>query len=329
MQSNSVSATATLCEAFSVASDVRLMRFDVAGAGVHTSPGSHLTFEIPLREGTTTRSYSVVDDGLRPDLVSIAVKRERPGRGGSAHMWSLEPGAAVRIVESGNSIPVSFTAPNYLLIAGGIGVTPMTAIASALSAARRPMKMAYCVRSPAHAAFADRLADLLGDGLSLHYSDEAGRLDVAALIAEVEPGTQLYFCGPQSLSDAIKAAWAARRLPVQDLRYETFASSGLKPAQAFTVTVEETGRTVEVPEDRTLLEALVGSGHEIMFECLKGECGLCKFAVTEAEVEIDHRDVFLSEHERQAGDSICACVSRLPGGHATLRIDGIQHGRSG
>ena len=330
MQSQSVSATALLRETVPAASDVQLMRFQIDDAGVHTTPGSHLTFEIPLAGGaTTTRSYSVVDDGSGPGLVSIAVKREQTGRGGSAYMWSLAPGAEIRVVESGNSIPVSYTAPGYLLIAGGIGVTPMTAIASALRAAKRPVRMAYCAKSAGHAAFADRLRELLGDDVTFHYSDEGRRLDVEALLAGVEPGTQLYFCGPQRLSDAIKAAWAARGLPVQDLRYETFGSSGRKPTEPFVVTVEETGRTVEVPADRTLLEALTESGHDVMYECLKGECGLCKLAVVEADAEIDHRDVFLSEHERQAGDSICACVSRLAGGHARVRIDGILHGRAG
>lgn len=328
MQSNSVSATARLREARPIASDVRLMRFEIVDGEVHSSPGAHLTFALPLG-GEATRSYSVVDDGLRPDLISIAVKREDPGRGGSAYMWSLEPGAEIHVVESGNSLPVSYAATDYLLIAGGIGVTPLTSVASALRAAGRPVRMAYCAKSAERAAFADRLSELLGDQIAFHFSDEGRRLDVERLIEGVEPGTQVYFCGPQSLSDAIKRAWATRKLPVADLRYETFANSGRLPVTPFSVTVEETGRTVDVPAGTTLLEALVGSGHEIMYECLRGECGLCKLAVTAADAEIDHRDVFLSEHEKAAGDSICACVSRLAGGHARIRVDGIEHGRSG
>jgi vanillate O-demethylase ferredoxin subunit len=328
MQSNSASATARLREARPIASDVRLMRFEIVDGTVHNTPGAHLTFALPLGGGTT-RSYSVIDDGLRSDLVSIAVKRESPGRGGSAHMWSLDPGADIHIVESGNSLPVSYAAKDYLLIAGGIGVTPLTSVASALRSADRPVRMAYCAKSADHAAFADRLTELLGDRIAFHFSDQGSRLDVERLIDTVEPGTQVYFCGPQRLSDAIKRAWAVRKLPVADLRYETFASSGRLPVTSFSVTVEETGQTVDVPPDITLLEALVGSGHEIMYECMRGECGLCKLVVTAADAEIDHRDVFLSEHEKSAGDSICACVSRLSGGHARIRVDGISHGRSG
>lgn len=329
MQSTKTSAKARLTEACLAASGIRLMRFEILEGSVHTSPGSHLTFAIDLPTGATTRSYSVVDDGRFPELISVAIKLEEPGRGGSRFMWSLQPGDEVRIVESGNSMPLSFDRSDYVVIAGGIGVTPMTAIVAALCASGRSVSMVYCARSREHAAFTQRLTDLLGEKLRFHYDDEGDFLDVEGLVAGIGEGTQVYICGPLGLMNAVRSAWSARGLPGRDLRFETFANSGGEASRPFDVTVEETGRTVHVPAGQTLLDALVHSGHDIMFECLKGECGLCKLVVTKADGAIDHRDVFLSEREKETGESLCACVSRLSGGHAHIRIDGISHGRSG
>ena len=329
MESQRATATARLKEASLAATGIRLMRFEILEGAVSTSPGAHLTFEMQLKDGLATRSYSVVDDGMAPELITVAVKLEDPGRGGSRHMWSLEPGDEIKIIESSNSMPVSFDRRNYLVVAGGIGITPMTAIVAALRSSGRAVRMVYCARSREHAAFHDRLSSLLGDGLVMHYDAESGFLDVEALVSGVEPGTQVYICGPIGMMNAIKAAWAARGLPAHDLRYETFANSGTERSQPFDVTVVETGQTVHVEAQQTLLDALVKSGHEVMYECLKGECGLCKLEVTQADTGIDHRDVFLSEREKASGESLGACVSRFAGGHAHVRIDGISHGPTG
>lgn len=328
MQSETINTRLRVVEVDLATKDVRIIRFSRVDSLMNVSAGAHLTFEFMSKGELITRTYSAVDDGQAPGLLTIAVKYEEASRGGSAHMWSLTPGDEINVIGTGNSMPVSYSAPHYLLIAGGIGITPMIGIARSLIAAGKSVKMAYCAKSRDHAAFADSLEQMLGKDLTLFLSDEGNRLDVDALIENTAPATLVYFCGPLRLAEAVKSAWSQRYLPVQNLRYETFASSGSRPAQTFQVTVQETGKTIQVLEQQSLLDALVESGHEVIYECLKGECGLCKVEIVETNSEIDHRDVFLSDQERLEGKALCCCVSRLARGEAKIRIDGIQHGRS-
>lgn len=329
MHNSHLDAQATVAELTDVAKGIRRLRLRIPDDMPMRTAGAHVTFALETPQGRIERSYSVVDDGLAPDLLTISVKLEPASKGGSRHMWSLKVGDAVRIVGYANSMPVSFGAAEYVLVAGGIGVTPMTGIARALCTAGKTLRMIYCARSPEEAAYVDVLRAQLGDRLTMIYDSEGDRLDVQQLVSEMSQTTLLYMCGPKGLSDAIKAAWDTQHQPSQNLRYETFGNSGTRQTLPFSVVVEETGRTVEVPEDTSLLDALLASGHAMLSDCRKGECGLCKVHITQVDGDIDHRDVFLSTRERAAGNCICACVSRLGGGKMTIRIDGIQHGRTG
>lgn len=328
MKAARASATATVAEARDVAKNVRLLRFEVVGDHIPNEAGAHVDFAIPHGDTTIVRSYSVVDDGSGSDLLTVSVKLEPKSRGGSKYMWSLGPGDTVDIVGFENAMPASYGASNYIVVAGGIGVTPLTGLTRTLHRAGKNVRMAYCARSPEEAAFVDMFRDLLGKNLDLYFDSENNLLDVDGLVGSIEPGTMLYMCGPMGLTEAIRKAWKERQLPVQDLRYETFANSGTQPIRPFRVVVEETGKSVEVPEDQSLLETLIESGHEILSDCRRGECGVCKLNVISTTAAIDHRDVFLSPREHEAGNSICCCVSRVAGGEIRVSIDGIEHGRS-
>lgn len=328
MRANSLSVDAKVVETRQIAEEIRLIRFAVQRGALQLEAGAHITFDIPQQNGVISRCYSVVDDGQTQGLVTIAVRRERMSKGGSKYMHALQVGDSIVISSCGNLMRPAFSGEAYVVLAGGIGITPMTGIVRALMRTGKPVRMIYCARSAQDAAFVPEMQALLGDRLQTCFDNIGQTLDIPKLVASLSRDTIVFMCGPQGLMNAVKAAWRLAGLPIENLRYETFASSGSSPNAAFTVTVSETGRTIEVAENESLLDALLSSGHQILSDCRRGECGLCKINVTQLEGHLDHRDVFLSDLERADRNCICACVSRLASGSMNVSIDGIQHGRA-
>lgn len=288
-------------------------------------PGSHLDIGVTIDGRADTRSYSLVGepDG---DVYRIAVKRDDCGRGGSQAMHRLKPGARVAMSSPKNKFELEFDRPGYLLVAGGIGITPMLGMAAALARRGARFRFVYCVRTREECAFLGELKAMAGDNLSVFVSDEGQKLDIAGEIATLDPNGELYLCGPMRMLDAARQAWdAAGRKPAA-LRTETFGSSGRYATQAFTVRTMPQGREVSVPANMTMLDAMIEAGIDVMWDCKRGECGLCALTVLETTTPIDHRDVFFSEHERAEGRKICACVSRAVGG--TITVDTAYRGKA-
>ena len=303
--------------------EFELLPEDVAALAF--APGAHLQVRLPLTDGEPqTRSYSLI--GLpNGSCYRIAVKRMDAGRGGSLHMWQLTRGDRLVISEPQSHFPLSFDAPSYLLIAGGIGITPLVAMAEALNVHRTnhaiSVRMVYGARRSDEAdefAYADRLREALGTGLQLLNADAGERIDFAAEIAQLHPDGQVYCCGPVPMLDAIKKAWANASRPAQNLRFETFGNSGHLESQSFTVRVPRHHLEIEVAVSTSLLDALQAAGVAVLHDCRRGECGLCTLDILSVDGELDHRDVFLSEREKQAATRLCACVSRARG---TLTLD--------
>jgi ferredoxin-NADP reductase len=283
-------------------------------------PGSHLQVQVMTAQGKLqTRSYSLVGEG-DGQCWRIAVKRLDDGRGGSLAMWRLAVGDRLQVSAPQNHFLLDTSAPGYLLVAGGIGITPLVLMAERLGEhARRTgvaVKMLYGARHAGEFAYLDRLREALGDGVAAH--EGAAPIDFASAIAALPQGGQLYTCGPVPMLEAVKRAWQAAGRAPADLRFETFGSSGRLATQAFTVRIPRHDLAITVPADCTLLEALDAAGVETLSDCRRGECGLCAMDVLAVDGEVDHRDVFLSEHEKQATTRICACVSRAVG---TLTLD--------
>lgn len=283
--------------------------------------GSHLDVRVVVDGRQEKRSYSLVGDprvSSRDGVYRIAVKRMEPGRGGSRFMWSLETGAEVAVGVPHNHFPLAFGAPEVLLVAGGIGITPIVGMAQALQERGEPVRMVYAARSADELAFADELRALLGDRLATFANDRGESLDLGAEFARLPAGGRAWVCGPVTLLDGARAAWAAAGRPMADLHIETFGNTGHHATEPFWVEIPRHGLRLAVPPERTLLDVLEAAGLDTLSDCRRGECGLCAMDVLRCDGTIDHRDVFFSTHEKTESRRMCACVSRVAGGSVVL-----------
>ena len=307
-------APGRVVESTPVAAGVRRITVERPASG-RAAPGSHLDVLVPLEQGTVTRSYSLVesnDDGSR---LTLSVQLAAASRGGSAVMHTLAEGDVLETSQPLQNFPLRIGAPRYVLLAGGIGVTAIVEMARVLRSLGADYRLVYVGRSREVMAYAGELAALHGDRLVLHVDDEGTPLDVGALVESVATGdlaasTELYMCGPIRLMDAVRRAWRSAALPPTNLRYETFGNSGWFDPEPFVVRLPQLGIETTVGAGTTVLDALTAAGADLMYDCLKGECGLCLVDVAAIDGTIDHRDVFLSAAQQEAGRRLCLCVSR-------------------
>jgi ferredoxin-NADP reductase len=309
---------ATVRSVRTVARDVRLVEIEPAAGAAAYPLGSHLDLSLLIDGLPDTRSYSLVGAGPVAGCYRIAVKLLTNSRGGSRWVHQLVAGQPVRISKPSSHFQLFHGRPEYLLIAGGIGITAVVGMAEMLARRDRPFRLAYAGAHRDQMPFLDELADICGSSLEVFVSGEGHRLDVRASIDSLHPDGEAYVCGPLRLMDAARTAWTATGRPPPRLRIETFGASGRYPTASFTVRVADAGREIEVPASRTMLAALSEAGVDMMWDCLRGECGLCTVAVLDNDQPLDHRDVFLSEDERVAATALCACVSRASGGTVTV-----------
>jgi vanillate O-demethylase ferredoxin subunit len=278
--------------------------------------GGHLQMQVLVSQGVTsrphTRSYSLIG---QPDgeFYRIAVKRLDDGRGGSKAMWQLAVGDRLQISEPQNHFPLDLAAPAYLLVAGGIGVTPLVGMAVLLAQRGATVRMLFGARSELELAYFASLKAALKDDLKTAIAEKGDHIDFEFEIASLPPQAQMYVCGPVSMLDAARKAWAKAGRPLADLRYETFGSSGRFAPQAIRVKIPRHNLDITVPADNGLLDELEMAGVQAMYDCRRGECGLCAMDVLSVVGEIDHRDVFLSDEEKASNKRICVCVSRVVG----------------
>jgi ferredoxin-NADP reductase len=275
------------------------------------APGTHVDVRVPLAGSGDVRSYSVVESSDDGGLLTISVLRVPRSRGGSAFMHGLSPGDELDVTQPLQNFPLRVGAPSYVLLAGGIGITALAEMARVLRHVGADYTLVYVGRSRARMAYAAELAEQHGDRLVLRVDAEGTPLDVAELVGSVEPRTELYMCGPIRLMDAVRRGWQDRGLPPANLRYETFGSSGWFDTEEFVARVPERQLETTVRSDETLLEALTRAGVDLMYDCRKGECGLCVLDVDSVDGVLDHRDVFLSTGQQERAGSVVTCVSRV------------------
>ena len=265
-------------------------------------PGAHLDVQLVTRH---ERQYSLCGDPADTRAYRIAVLREELSRGSSAYVHRfLRVGSTVRVRPPRNLFALG-DADAYLLLAAGIGITPILAMARHLAATGADWRMISLARHADDVAFAVDLA-AFGDRVRIHLSSEEGRLDLGAVLDGLAPGTDVYACGPGGFTDELTERSAALPPGVR-LHLERFEPKRQEhgPDEAFTVVAARSGRRIEVPADRPLLGTLQGAGLDVAGSCLRGVCGSC--AVTVLDGVPDHRDSLTAD---PASPTIYPCVSR-------------------
>ncbi|MFF0013959.1 PDR/VanB family oxidoreductase [Streptomyces sp. NPDC005374] len=274
-------------------------------------PGAHI--DVLLGPGLE-RQYSLCGDPADRSGWRIAVLREPAGRGGSAHVHEqLEQGDKVRVRGPRNHFALR-PAPRYRFIAGGIGITPILPMLAAAEAEGAQWTLLYGGRSRDSMAFTEELSRY-GDRVTVAPQDETGLLDLASVLDGVPEGTLVYCCGPGALLDAVEA-----RCPAGLLHVERFAPKE-QPVGAnteFEVELAQSGKSLTVPADVSVLDAVRASGVEVLFSCTEGTCGTCETDVLEGTP--DHRDSVLTDEEREAGETMMICVSRCRGRKLVLDL---------
>jgi vanillate O-demethylase ferredoxin subunit len=285
------------------------------------SAGSHV--DVAVADGIT-RQYSLCNDPTESHRYQIAVLRDANTRGGSAAMHDrLQVGDTVEISAPKNHFPLAHDARRHLLLAGGIGVTPILCMAERLALTGARFDMHYCTRSVERTAFRERIArSRFAPRVRFHHDDgdAAQKLDIAALLARPEPGTHLYVCGPKGFMDAVLGTARAQGWLDAQVHCEYFAAeqAPTEGDQAFEVQLASSGRIVVVPRDKTVVQALVEAGVEVLTSCEQGVCGTCLTRVLEGVP--DHRDLYLSAEEQAANDQFTPCCSRARSARLVLDL---------
>lgn len=284
------------------------------GALPEYKPGAHIDLHMP---GGLVRQYSLTNlaDGKR---YVLGVARDRASRGGSRWLHEqARPGDVIRASDPRNTFPLDETAQMSVLLAGGIGVTPLLAMARRLDELGRAWRLHYAVRERNVAAFMDAFGMLNGE-VCLHVDAEAGGLiDISGIVAKAPAEAHLYCCGPAAMIEAFEAA-AAGRDP-DTVRVERFTATTPRADDgSLTVELARSGLTIQVGPDQTVLEAILAAGVSAPASCRNGVCGTCETKVLAGQP--DHRDMILSDAEKQAGRTMMICCSRAHSSSLTLDL---------
>ena len=280
----------------------------VTGTLPMASAGCHVEVQVP---GGFLRHYSLINGPGEIASYDIGVKLELNSRGGSRGMHDfLKVGSELVISTPRNNFAL-VPADHSLLLAGGIGVTPLVAMARQLHASAASFALHYFARSAEHIAFRDIL-ERLGDRVAYHLGLDGPATGTALerLLAAPQPRNHAYICGPGPMMDAAlttakRLGWASPNLHVE---YFTVDVDKTLPNRPFQVRLARSNRGFEVAANKSMLEAIRDNGVDLESSCEQGICGTCFTKVLEGEP--DHRDVFLTDDERASGKCVMPCISR-------------------
>jgi ferredoxin-NADP reductase len=270
--------------------------------------GAHIGLHAQVGGRTLVRAYSLVNMPGDNSHYEIAVQLEPNGSGGSRWVHQLSVGAELDVTAPRNEFALQPHACSHLLIAGGIGITPILSMARALNATGQSFELHYAAREAAAMAYRDEVMSLAGANCWLDGGDPRSGMPLAGVIGVPQPGRHLYVCGPKGLTAAVLGK--ARELDWNEGQLHSELFTGALSASgdaAFEVVLAASGVTLSVSAETTILDAMLEAGLDPLFDCRRGDCGVCTTRVIEGEP--DHRDVCLSEKDHRSGD-FCPCVSR-------------------
>jgi vanillate O-demethylase ferredoxin subunit len=313
--------------------DIKMFEFVAAEDGAELplfEAGAHI--DVHTGAGVR-RSYSLANDPDETTRYLTAVLHEIKGGGGSRWMHaSVKEGDVLTVTAPTNHFPLADEAAFHLLIAGGIGITPLLAMGYALARREEDYRLYYCTRSPEATAFADEVKAVFGDRVTFIHDggDVTKGIDLKTLLAEPTEDAHLYVCGPAGLIKAARETAAAAGWPEDRVHFELFAStrSDEEKAEAaaaagadesFEIELAQSGMTLTVPADKTILDVLMENGIPVMYTCEDGWCGNCQIPLLGGKAE--HRDEVLTDEEKEENSKIQVCISRArPGEKLILDI---------
>lgn len=282
--------------------------------------GAHIDVRTP---GGFVRQYSLCGDGMDTSHYRIAVLHEEASRGGSRSIWhGVRAGDLLEIDGPRNHFGLADDMSRAILVGGGIGITPLLAMAHALYGAGVPFELHHATRSRAECAFAAELRlSPFAPRVRMYHDDEGSRIDMDGILWQPQPGTHVYVCGPAGFIDAVLQAGARAGVPPECMHREFFgpSPSTAQVDEAFEVQIASTGEVLEVPPDRSLASVLIAHGLPLMVSCEQGVCGTCMTTVLAGTP--DHRDSVLTEEDRARNDTILPCCSRARAGAPRLVLD--------
>jgi ferredoxin-NADP reductase len=294
----------------------------------HFTAGSHIDVELTARDAHghfIVRQYSLCNDPAEHHRYVIAVGRDADTRGGSAYLHDeLKVGDIVRISTPRNHFQLYEPAPHSVLVAGGIGITPLLAMARRLSALGRTWTLYLCARTPERAAFLDELEALPGTVIPVFDGVPGGApIDLKRVIGDAPANAHLYCCGPTTLMEAFEQAAAQREAHTVHVEWfkprpASTASDVATANGAFELNLAHSGVTLAVPPEKSILDVLIEAGVSVQYSCCDGVCGTCETRVLEGIP--DHRDSVLLGDDANATDRIMVCVSRCAGKSLTLAL---------
>lgn len=304
---------------WNTAADVAAFELEsIAGQLPTFQPGAHIDVHLP---GGLIRQYSITNGPGQLDRYRIGVKLEPESRGGSEALHqTVREGDVLAISEPRNNFPLRRNAVRTVLIAGGIGITPLLAMAQTLRHSNLGFELHCFARSRDHLAFGEIL-ERLGDSVTAHLGLSPD--DTAAAIAEIlqgrSPSDRVYGCGPAPMLAAVRELAAAAGWPEEAVHFEYFSNpTEIDDSSSFEIDLARSALTLAVPAGQTVLEVLRDNGVDVASSCEVGACGTCSVGVIEGEP--DHQDVYLTESEKQRGDRMMACISRARGPRLILDL---------
>jgi len=292
---------------------------EATGIGLPTfSAGAHLDFELP---GYGLRSYSLIDWSAQrqsADVYTVAVQIEDEGSGGSKAMHEMQLGQAIQATAPSNDFELLDGSAPVLLLGGGIGITPLISMAVQLISQGRNFSLHYSARTKAAMGFRETLLNALGDHVHFYF-DDSKPLNLTTLMTAQPSTTDLYICGPKGMIDTAINEAVNAGLAETNIHVELFSAAASSATDApFEVEIKNTGEVFVIPAGQSIIEVLEAAGKDLMFDCQRGDCGICQTDVISGIP--DHRDVVLSKADHDSGKVMQICVSRALSGRLVLDL---------